>query len=147
MVHNPADTTENSRKEDEAVEFDLPPLQPLGKAPLGGDIPTYILGPQDKIEEFMSLHPSFRPVYKISDEVTQERRELALNYAARGLDCPELTKLLHAGRILFKQIFVKKLGLLDRLMYQPLRGEYLGLDEEGDEVKMYVYSFDLKRFM
>ncbi|KAE9388991.1 hypothetical protein BT96DRAFT_1071730 [Gymnopus androsaceus JB14] len=143
MVHkdptnNLADTTDNSRKEDGAAEFDLSLLQPLGKAPLGGGIPTYILGSQDKVEEFMNLHPSFRPVYKISDEDTQERRELALNYAARGLDRPELTKLLQAGRILFKQVFVKELGLLDHLMYQPLRGEYIGSDDEGDEVQMLM---------
>ena len=76
MVHkdptnNLADTTDNSQKEDGAAESDLSRLQPLGKAPLGGGIPTYILGSQDKVEEFMNLHPFFRPVYKISDEDTQ----------------------------------------------------------------------------
>ena len=138
--------TENSRNEDETVEFNLPLLQPLSKAPLGGGIPTYILGPQDKIDECMNLHLSFGPVYKISNEEIKEQWEFTLNYAARGLDRPKLTKLLHANRILFKQIFVKELGLLDCLMYQMLRGEYFGLDDEGNEVKMYVYSFDLKHF-
>lgn len=66
-----------SLKKDEFTTIDLMPLQPLGKAPLGGGIPTYILGPLDKIEGFMNLHPAFRPMsekcnigYKASRPIT-----------------------------------------------------------------------------